>query len=65
VLAAADALKASRQVLVYAVGLGEDVDPVLLGRIATGPAQRLLTTDAEALARIYADIARELPCAAR
>lgn len=61
VIAAADALKA-QGTLIYAVGLGEDVDGALLARIASGPGFLALTPDAEELSRIYAEIARELPC---
>ncbi|MFN8423281.1 MAG: VWA domain-containing protein [Anaerolineae bacterium] len=64
VLRAAADLKASGAV-VYTIGLGDDVDALLLERIATSAAQRLLAPDAEDLGRIYRDIARELPCARR
>ncbi|MEO8082631.1 MAG: VWA domain-containing protein [Ardenticatenales bacterium] len=64
VVTAADGLKATGAV-VYTIGLGDDVDAALLERVATGAAQRLLAPDAEDLARIYRDIARELPCARR
>ena len=64
VLARAAELRSTGAV-VYAIGLGDDVDPVLLGRIVTAPSQLVLAPDAEDLARIYRDIARELPCARR
>jgi len=47
---------------IYAIGLGDDVDLALLLRLATSRADVLLAPDAEDLARVYAQIARELPC---
>lgn len=59
--AAASELKAGGA-RIYAIGLGDDVDPALLGRIASDRADVILAPDAEELARVYAQIARELPC---
>jgi Mg-chelatase subunit ChlD/DNA-binding beta-propeller fold protein YncE len=61
VMAAGDALKGAK-VSLYAVGLGADVDAGLLARLASDPQHLVLAPDAAQLARIYADIARELPC---
>jgi Mg-chelatase subunit ChlD len=58
---AADVLR-SHGVLIFAVGLGPDVDPTLLGDVAGAPDRLVLAPDAADLKRIYADIARELPC---
>jgi hypothetical protein len=60
-MAAGDALKGAK-VSLYAVGLGADVDAGLLARLASDPQHLVLAPDAAQLARIYADIARELPC---
>jgi Mg-chelatase subunit ChlD/DNA-binding beta-propeller fold protein YncE len=49
-------------VVIYAIGLGADVDPDLLAAVANDPARVVLAPDGEALAEIYAQIARELPC---
>ncbi len=61
VLAAAGRL---RQVaaLTYAIGLGQDVDARLLASVAGDPSRRILAPEAEDLARIYAELARQLPC---
>jgi len=59
--AAAGALRGAG-VEVYAIGLGDDLDAELLGRLASGPSHRILAPDAEDLAAIYAAIARDLPC---
>jgi uncharacterized protein YegL len=50
---------------VYAIGLGPDVDGELLAKVATDAARLVLAPDAEDLARIYREIARELPCIRR
>jgi Mg-chelatase subunit ChlD len=62
VMSSAEALRRGA-VLVFAVGLGPDVDPQLLEQIAGDRARLLLAPTADDLARIYAAIARELPCA--
>lgn len=61
VLAAADPLH-EQGVLVYSIGLGEDLDAALLAGIARQPERLLLTPDAEDLLQVYERIARELPC---
>jgi Mg-chelatase subunit ChlD len=61
VVTAADELRAAAGV-VYAIGLGHDIDAALLTEIAGDERRRLLAPDAEDLARIYAEIAVELPC---
>lgn len=61
VLAAGQALKGEK-VSLYAIGLGIDVDAALLARLASDPLHLVLAPDAAQLARIYADIAGELPC---
>jgi Mg-chelatase subunit ChlD len=61
VLRSAEALKAQGTV-VYVVGLGADVDHVLLSEMASGPGSYYFAPDAEDLQRIYTQIARELPC---
>ncbi len=47
---------------IYAIGLGPDVDPELLRRVAGHPDRVVLTPDAEELVRIYSEIVRDLPC---
>lgn len=64
VVAAADGIRALSAVI-FAVGLGEDVDAPLLERTAGAPSRVILAPDGEDLARIYLDIARDLPCAGR
>lgn len=59
--AAAARLKALG-VVIYTIGFGSDVDPVLLIEIATSPSTYLQAPDAAALAGIYAQVAGELPC---
>jgi Mg-chelatase subunit ChlD/DNA-binding beta-propeller fold protein YncE len=61
VVQAAAALQGNR-VTLYVIGLGADVDRGLLARVASDANHLVLAPDAAALARIYADIARELPC---
>lgn len=61
VIAAGEALR-SAGTAVYAVGLGRDVDAELLARLASGPSRLILAPRAEDLARIYAELARDLPC---
>ena len=50
---------------VYAIGLGGDVDAALLAEVATDEQRLVLAPDAEDLARVYREIARELPCIRR
>lgn len=61
VLRAADRLK-SAGIVLYVIGLGADVDPVLLSEMASDEASYFFAPDAEALRTIYTRIARELPC---
>jgi Mg-chelatase subunit ChlD len=61
VLRAADRLK-SAGIVLYVIGLGADVDPVLLSEMASDKASYFFAPDAEALRTIYTRIARELPC---
>ncbi len=61
VLDAALALRRNGVVL-YAIGLGDDVDRELLAEVAGTPQRLVLAPDAAALERIYVDIAGELPC---
>lgn len=61
VLQAAQAL-ARLKTPIYAIGLGADVDAVLLGQVAGSPSRLILALDAEALGAIYAGLARDLPC---
>jgi len=49
-------------ILVYAIGLGADIDRDLLRIVASDPDRFLIAPDAEDLERIYREIARELPC---
>jgi Mg-chelatase subunit ChlD len=62
ILATAQSLK-SVGILVFTVGLGVDVDHVLLTGVASRPEWYFRATDAAALAGIYRQIAYELPCA--
>jgi Mg-chelatase subunit ChlD len=48
--------------LVYAIGLGTDVDEDLLRAVASAPGMFLTSPTGNALAAIYASIAYELPC---
>ncbi len=61
VLAEAQSAKAN-SLLIYAVGLGDDVDADLLSRVTTDPSFVLLAPDASDLNRIYEEIAGSLPC---
>lgn len=61
VLAAADRLTAGGAA-VYTIGLGADVDAPLLALLAGRPARAHLAPKAADLARIYRDIAGDLPC---
>ena len=61
VLAAATTARA-RGAALFAVGLGDDIDAELLLDVAGDPSRRILAPDGEDLARIYREIARELPC---
>jgi Mg-chelatase subunit ChlD len=49
-------------VTMYAIGLGDDVDPGLLAQIAGDRARVYLTPDEGALAHIYAEVAKVIPC---
>ena len=62
ILATAQTVK-DAGILVFTIGLGADVDHVLLAGIATRPEWYYAATDAGALAGIYRQIAYELPCA--
>jgi Ca-activated chloride channel family protein len=61
VRAAAARLRASG-VVIYTIGFGADVDPVLLTEIATSPSTYYQAPDAAALAGIYTQVAGDLPC---
>ncbi|MCB0215165.1 MAG: VWA domain-containing protein [Chloroflexi bacterium] len=61
VLAAADRARRAG-ITIYAVGLGEDVDPELLRRVATRGELYLEAPSADDLAAIYAGLAGDLPC---
>jgi len=62
VRAAAARLRASG-VLVFTIGLGTAVDGALLADVASRPAWYFQAPDTDDLARIYAQIAYEIPCA--
>lgn len=49
-------------ITLYTIGLGEDVDAVLLRELATTPAHYVAAPEASDLEQIYAEIAGELPC---
>lgn len=61
VVAAAGEARAAG-ILVYAVGLGADVDPALLRLVAGADARYVAAPRAEDLERIYEDLARIIPC---
>lgn len=50
-------------IVIFTIGLGNDVDLGVLERIASGPTYFHHAPDASDLARIYADIAVTVPCA--
>lgn len=52
-----------RGVLVYAIGLGREIDAVLLAELAGSPERYLESPDADALAAVYALISERLACA--
>jgi Mg-chelatase subunit ChlD len=60
-LAAAAARAASTEL--FAIGLGDDVDPALLADVATDPAHLYFAPDGDDLERIYRLIAGAIPCA--
>ena len=60
-MAAADGLR-SDQVVVFTVGLGENVDAQLLQSIATTPDRYRFAASADDLVLIYEEIARLIPC---
>jgi hypothetical protein len=47
---------------VFVIGLGEDVDPALLGRVASSRYHLYLAPEADALIEIYAQIGGVIPC---
>jgi Mg-chelatase subunit ChlD len=49
-------------VTMYAIGLGDDVDPGVLTLIAGDPSRVYLTPDESDLAEIYSEVARVIPC---
>lgn len=59
--AAAAALR-SQGVWLYTIGLGLDVNPILLRDMAGAEGRALLAPRAEDLAALYARLAREIPC---
>ncbi len=61
VLAAADTVKATGA-LIYTIGLGADVEPDLLRRVATDPDRFYSSPSAEDLARIYSEIFERIAC---
>jgi len=61
-IALAAATARSLRLTVYAIGLGDDVQPLVLEIIAGGPERVHLAPGPEDLAAIYAAIAREIPC---
>ena len=61
VLAAAERARTAG-ITIYAVGLGEDVDPELLRQVATRGELYLEAPSADDLAAIYAGLAGDLPC---
>jgi uncharacterized protein YegL len=65
VAAAAREVREGAGAVVYAIGLGNDVDQLLLSEITAARNRVVLTPDGEDLAQVYGDIARELPCIVR
>jgi Mg-chelatase subunit ChlD len=63
--AAARSVRDRAGAVVFAIGLGSDVDRALLAQIADDRDRVVLAPDGEDLAHIYGDIARELPCIVR
>ncbi len=61
VLAAADRAKAAG-LLIYTIGLGQDVDADLLRSVAGRPERYFAAPDTRDLAEIYGRIAYEIPC---
>lgn len=61
VLLAADRLKAMG-VLVFTIGLGSDVDPVLLQLLASRPNLYFFAPGTDQLTAVYQKIARSIPC---
>jgi uncharacterized protein YegL len=61
VRAAANAAKAAGM-LIYTIGLGQDVDQVLLRDIASKPEWYFFAPDTSDLAEIYSQIAYSIPC---
>ncbi len=49
-------------VTLYAIGLGADVDPSVLAQIAGDRSRVYVTPDSSDLARIYAEVAKTIPC---
>ena len=49
-------------ITIYTIGLGADVNPAMLARIAGATDRVYLAPEAADLARIYAQIARLIPC---
>ena len=61
VLSAADAARGAGALL-FAIGVGEDVDHPLLSAVAGDPARAFTAGDGEALAEIYGRIRERIPC---
>ena len=61
VLLAADRLKAMN-VIVFTIGLGSDVDPVLLQLLASRPNLYFFAPGTDQLTAVYQKIARAIPC---
>jgi len=56
------ALARDLDVTIYTIGLGDDVNPAMLASIAGSTERVYLAPDATQLARVYAEIARLIPC---
>jgi len=49
-------------VVIYTIGIGGDVDPILLTQLAGSPSRFYLAPNTDDLVRIYTEIAGTLPC---
>jgi hypothetical protein len=49
-------------VVVFTIGIGGDVDPILLTQLAGAPERFYLAPSSDDLVRIYREIAGTLPC---
>ena len=64
VLAAAEQAK-GEGVIIYTIGFGGDVDPVLLQQVASSPDKYYFAPEAGDLEEIYRQIAGVIPCGYR